>query len=342
MTRVLAVRGGHDGDAEVDGAAGDAQLEAAVLRHALLGDVELRHDLDAADDRGVMALVDRLERFVEHAVDAVLDDHLVVARLDVDVRGAALDGVEDDGVDQLDDRRRLLLRDRVDRQRLFALFVLADELHAEAFGGFVEHALRRLRLLQLVADRGGRGHLDLQRRAEEQLQLVELEHVGRIADHDGDVPVLAPLRQELVADHQVERDVAEELVIDLEVLQVDEREAVLLGHALRARRFAGESAFLEGAGIDAIVVVSAVPVAGSWAYSCLTADDYIIAAPRRQLEQRKIKGVEQNGDDDAHEHEDDRLDRRHQPGQSGFDFLIVELADIARAFPSARRSIRRP
>src|SRR3954453_8127698 len=108
--RILAVRGGDDGDAEVDGAAGDAQLEAAVLRDAFLGDVELRHDLDARNDGAVVALVDRIERFVEHAVDAVLDDDFVVSRLDVNVRGAALDGVEDDGVDQLDDRRRLLLR----------------------------------------------------------------------------------------------------------------------------------------------------------------------------------------------------------------------------------------
>jgi hypothetical protein len=58
-----------------------------------------------------MALVDRVERLVEHAVDAVLDHHLVVAGLDVDVRGAALDGVEDDRVDELDDRRGVL-RDR--------------------------------------------------------------------------------------------------------------------------------------------------------------------------------------------------------------------------------------
>ena len=142
---IFAVRGRDDRDAEVDGAAGQAQLEAAVLRDALLGDVELRHDLDAGDDRGVMALVDRIERLVEHAVDAVLDDDFVVAGLDVNVRGPALDGVEDDRVDELDDRRRLLLRDRVDRQRLFAVFVLADELHAEAFRRFVEHALGRLR-----------------------------------------------------------------------------------------------------------------------------------------------------------------------------------------------------
>src|SRR5688572_20337738 len=72
--RVFAVCGRNDRNAEVDGAAGDAQLEATVLRHALLRDVQLRHDLDAGNDRGVMALVDRLERFVEHAVDAVLED----------------------------------------------------------------------------------------------------------------------------------------------------------------------------------------------------------------------------------------------------------------------------
>src|ERR1041385_998239 len=82
---------GNGGRPEVDGAAGWRELEAAVLRDALLGDVELRHDLDARDDRGVMALVDRVERLVEDAVDAVFDDHLVVARLDVNVRGAALD-----------------------------------------------------------------------------------------------------------------------------------------------------------------------------------------------------------------------------------------------------------
>jgi hypothetical protein len=48
MTESSPCAVGHDGDAEVDGAAGDAELEAAVLRDALLGDVELRHDLDTA------------------------------------------------------------------------------------------------------------------------------------------------------------------------------------------------------------------------------------------------------------------------------------------------------
>ena len=49
--------------------------------------------------------------------------------------------------------------------------------------------------------------------------------------------------------HQLENGL-EELVIDLEVLQVDEREAVLLRDALRARRFTGDVGVLQkGAGI---------------------------------------------------------------------------------------------
>ena len=81
-----------------------AQAEAAVLRHALLGDVELRHDLEPADDRVVVPLVERLDGGVEHAVDAVLGEHLAVLGLDVDVGGAALDRAEDQRVDEAHDR----------------------------------------------------------------------------------------------------------------------------------------------------------------------------------------------------------------------------------------------
>ena len=70
---------------------GHAQLEAAVLRHALLGDVELRHHLDARDDRAVELLGDRPHRRLQHAVDPVLHVDRVVLRLDVDVAGAPLD-----------------------------------------------------------------------------------------------------------------------------------------------------------------------------------------------------------------------------------------------------------
>ena len=101
---VFAVNRGHDGDAEVDEAAFVAHAEAAVLRDAALGDVQLAHDLDARKDRGVPVLRERLHGVLQNAVNAVLHDHFGVARFDVDVAGAPFKGGEDHGVDQAHDR----------------------------------------------------------------------------------------------------------------------------------------------------------------------------------------------------------------------------------------------
>ena len=97
---VFAVDRGHDGDAEIDQAALVAHAEAAVLRDAALGDIQLAHDLDARDDGGVPVLGDGRHGVVQHAVDAVLDGHCLVARFDVNIAGAPLERVEDGGVHQ--------------------------------------------------------------------------------------------------------------------------------------------------------------------------------------------------------------------------------------------------
>ena len=69
------------------GDAVDRHLELAVLGAAALDDVHVRHDLDAADQRG--AHVDRQrEHLVQRAVDPVADAQPVVHRLDVHVRRA--------------------------------------------------------------------------------------------------------------------------------------------------------------------------------------------------------------------------------------------------------------
>jgi hypothetical protein len=55
-------------DAQVDLLALHAQTDAAVLRQAALGDVEVRHDLHAGNHRRREAARRRLD-FVQHAVD---------------------------------------------------------------------------------------------------------------------------------------------------------------------------------------------------------------------------------------------------------------------------------
>ena len=83
----LAVAGGQGGDAHVHRPAAEAQRDAAVLRQAFFGDVELRHDLDARHHRGVQRAL-RLDHVAQHAVDAEAHHRARFEGFDVDVRGA--------------------------------------------------------------------------------------------------------------------------------------------------------------------------------------------------------------------------------------------------------------
>ena len=120
----------------------DADLDAAVLRHALLGDVELGHDLETRGD-GALHLERRRHHLVEHAVDAVAHAELLLERLDVDIARPLVHRVRDERVDELDDRRVLAhapRRARIVVHLLDDLEVLLHVLHdfGERVGGFVE------------------------------------------------------------------------------------------------------------------------------------------------------------------------------------------------------------
>ncbi len=71
-----------------------ADGDAAVLRNAALGDVHLRHDLETGDERGLDVLR-QLHGLVEHAVHAVAHAHMPAVRLQVDIGGAFVDGLQD-------------------------------------------------------------------------------------------------------------------------------------------------------------------------------------------------------------------------------------------------------
>ena len=100
----LAVDARQRHDAQVDVAAVDGQADAAVLRACGARRCRGRHDLHAADDAGDHA-PRHVRRLDEHAVDAEAHAQLGAVGLEVDVGGALLDGLGDDLVDELDDRR---------------------------------------------------------------------------------------------------------------------------------------------------------------------------------------------------------------------------------------------
>ena len=101
----LAEEHGDDADAEVEllhapafGAVSEG--DAPVLGDSFFGDVEVGHDLQAADD-GRAEAVDGGGDIgpLEHAVDPVADEQLVLVGLDVDIGGPLVDGLDEQVVD---------------------------------------------------------------------------------------------------------------------------------------------------------------------------------------------------------------------------------------------------
>ena len=93
----------HGGDAEVHVLPTHRELDAAVLRHAPLRDVQPRHDLYARGDRGGK-LAQRRLRFLQHAVVAVAHAQPVLERFDMDIGRLRLDRTRDQQVHQADHR----------------------------------------------------------------------------------------------------------------------------------------------------------------------------------------------------------------------------------------------
>ena len=118
----LAADHGEDGDPDVDLAVVDLECDAAVLGDPALRDIELGHDLDAGDEPG-HPVVGHRGRIDHDAVHPVANLHRLAPRVEVDVGGAAVDGVGDDRVDELDDRRLLGRRVELDNLALIEAVV---------------------------------------------------------------------------------------------------------------------------------------------------------------------------------------------------------------------------
>ncbi len=95
----LAVGGGHGGDAYIHGAAGDAQGDATILGQALLGNIEACHHLDTRGDQRCQHPLGA-QHFAHDTVDAQAHHHMTLVGLDMDIRGALLNGLGEQGIDE--------------------------------------------------------------------------------------------------------------------------------------------------------------------------------------------------------------------------------------------------
>ena len=175
-----------------------------------------------------MPLVDRLHRLVQNTIYAVLDDDFAVARFDVNIACAALNGVENRRIDEFDDRTGVG-RDPIDRKHLAAVAIVLNQLQTKILGGVIQNSLSALRLLEHIFDRGAGSDLEVDRSAEQKFDLVDSSYVCRIRDHDGDSVIFSTLRNEAVTKHYVEGNRPEEVIVDGEPIMGNELEIVAAG-----------------------------------------------------------------------------------------------------------------
>jgi GAF domain-containing protein len=148
----------------------------------------------------------------------------------VDIRGALVDGVEQDLVDEADDRRII---DLVAADIAASLVVLARDIQvleieivaAEPLEGRVERLgqLHQLGVELVVLDDD---RLDAHARGE--LDLVDRIQPGRVRYADEHLAAAAEQRQHPVAVHQLVVDQARDIDIDLDRVQVEHRDAELM------------------------------------------------------------------------------------------------------------------
>ena len=98
------MHGRHGRYTKVNILALNAQTNATVLRQTALGDVKVRHDLDARNNGSSLTLGRRFN-LVQHAVNAVAHDQPIFERLDVNVGRAGFERVGDNQADQANHRR---------------------------------------------------------------------------------------------------------------------------------------------------------------------------------------------------------------------------------------------
>src|SRR5690606_2572745 len=242
---LLAEDHGQGRDTEVDDLVLQLELDAAVLRDAALGDVQVREDLDARGQR-CLHLERRLHDLLEHAVDSVADPDLLFVWLDVDVGSAAHHGVGQDAVDELDDGRVVDLRlERGEADFFFLGLEDLDVLGLDLLEQLLEPLVRRfVVLLELLAERelARDDRLDVVPRDE--LEVIQRTGIRRVHHRDGERTPDATERQDAVFEGDVRRNEPDDPGVDDDLLEVDG------GNAVQARDGAYQLLFRDEAELD--------------------------------------------------------------------------------------------
>jgi len=207
----FAVSRRHRGHADVDVIIVEPHADAAVHRQPLLRDIQVRHDLDARDDRRLEPVeLRRHVHLVKHAVNPVPDAQLILHRLDMDICRALTVRFRDNLVHELHDRGLgpdLVHIDLGDRGQIGVHRVAAVLNHL--FDRVGAHAII---LLNCLVDLFARAERHPHRAARRQPQAVRHPGVERITSDHRQHTVLHRQRQHVVLVHRARRQPGERLI----------------------------------------------------------------------------------------------------------------------------------
>ena len=226
--------------AHVDLLAADLKLDPAVLRKPLLGDVHAREDFQTTDDRGLETVdLGRQRCFLKDSVDSVANLQIALEGFDVDVASTLAQRLDDDLVDELDDARFLRHLEEV----LAVLLSLCDRgfdpFAADQLVNRVSpHSVVELDELVDLFLRCERS-LDLQ--ARQHSHLIERVEVERVARHHAKRPVAAFDRRKLLSINELRGDASERARVDLDLVQVDDRNGQFLADQTEERELGDDT-----------------------------------------------------------------------------------------------------
>ena len=176
---------------------------------------------------------------MQDAVNAVFDGDFLIPRLDMNVAGSPFQGIEDGGIDQLDDRGDVVVgRGKlIDGEGFVLIFLVGDDVQGKAFGDFFKNALALLGLLEKLGDLRESGDLYPEFLIEQKPELVDGVEIPRIGQRDIERAVLPLQRDKVVAKHQIDGDMAEQIVIDGRFAEIDVFAAIARGDRLSLSGF---------------------------------------------------------------------------------------------------------
>ena len=145
-------------------------LEAAVLRRPFFRDIHIADDFDPGNDR-TLGVFGKRRHLTQYAVDAKPDAQALFERFEVDVAGAVLDGLADERVHDIDDRR------------VFGCFELRGEqglILLQLAHGFFHEIGNRIGLLDRFQDIRFHGHHRFDFTLRDHSQIIDREKVRGI------------------------------------------------------------------------------------------------------------------------------------------------------------------